>query len=313
MDGSRGTYQSNLNHLLSFLSLNSTRESGFYNTTVGQTPETTVYGLFFCRGDLTPDECRDCVSTAAKDIVEQYCPVEKVAVIWYEIYPFYNVQAVPSPSPTPTPVLLAPPNIVTTPKGKRRNALLIIVTIVAPIVVSLLVLGIGYYFLNRRAKKKYNGLPYENASNEITTVESLQYDLATIEAATNNFADDNKLGSGGFGEVYKAWKHWSNGSHLDVLDSTMRDSCSRNEVIQCIHIGLLCVQENPADRPSMASIVLMLNSNSVTLPSPQKPPFLLHSRTEPNMPSIEVKSDKSASASVQWSVNEASITEVYPR
>nr|POE58935.1 isoform 2 of cysteine-rich receptor-like protein kinase 10 [Quercus suber] len=72
-----------------------------------------------------------------------------------------------------------------------------------------------------------------------------------------------------------AWKHWSNGSYLDVLDSDMRDSCSRNEVIQCIHIGLLCVQENPADRPSMATIILMLNSGSVTLPSPQKPPFFL--------------------------------------
>ncbi|KAM3749448.1 hypothetical protein ACB098_05G185900 [Castanea mollissima] len=78
------TYQSNLNRLLSSLSSNSTRESGFYNTTVGQTPETRVYGLFFCRGDLTPNDCRDCVSTATKVIVqEQYCPVEKVAVIWY--------------------------------------------------------------------------------------------------------------------------------------------------------------------------------------------------------------------------------------
>ncbi|XP_065636331.1 putative cysteine-rich receptor-like protein kinase 9 [Quercus suber] len=77
------TYQSNLNRLLSSLSLNSTRESGFYNTTVGQTPGTTVYGLFFCRGDLTPNECQDCVSTATKDIVVLYCPVEKVAVIWY--------------------------------------------------------------------------------------------------------------------------------------------------------------------------------------------------------------------------------------
>nr|XP_023914746.1 LOW QUALITY PROTEIN: cysteine-rich receptor-like protein kinase 10 [Quercus suber] len=638
------TYQSNLNRLFSSLTSNSTRESGFYNTTVGQTPETTVYGLFFCRGDLTPDECRVCVSTATKEIVEQYCPVEKVAVIWYsecvlrysnksffstmfqtpsvsmyniqnitepvrftqllgtsmndietkasnapsgtqkfatkeanfselqslyslvqcdplisssdcktclgivvgnlpgccagkqganvlnpscfvryEIYPFYRVQAVPSPAPTP--VLLAPPP--PPPKGKSRNSLLIIIAIVAPTVVFILLLCIGCYFLSRRGKKKYNAVPYENASGEITT-DSLQYDLATIEAATNNFADDNKLGSGGFGEVFKgtlpnkqeiavkrlsqnsrqggeelknevllvaklqhrnlvrllgyclegaekllvyefvpnksldyflfdpekrslldwssryniiggvargilylhedsrlriihrdlkasnilldanlnpkisdfgmakifgvdetqgntskivgtfgymspeyamhgqfsvksdiysfgvlileilsgkkisafgqsdtaedllsyAWKHWSNGSYLDVLDSDMRDSCSRNEVIQCIHIGLLCVQENPADRPSMATIILMLNSDSVTLPSPQKPPFFLHSRTEQNMPTIEVESDKSSSTnmptievnsdkssstSVQYSVNEASITELYPR
>jgi len=33
--------------------------------------------------------------------------------------------------------------------------------------------------------------------------DSLQFDLATIEAATNNFLEDNKLGTGGFGEVYK--------------------------------------------------------------------------------------------------------------
>lgn len=38
---------------------------------------------------------------------------------------------------------------------------------------------------------------------EITTVESLQFDLATIEAATNKFSDDNKIGKGGFGTVYK--------------------------------------------------------------------------------------------------------------
>jgi hypothetical protein len=37
-----------------------------------------------------------------------------------------------------------------------------------------------------------------------STVESLQFDFATIEAATNKFSDDhNKLGEGGFGAVYK--------------------------------------------------------------------------------------------------------------
>ena len=38
---------------------------------------------------------------------------------------------------------------------------------------------------------------------EIRTVESLQFDLHTIKAATQNFSRDNKLGGGGFGEVYK--------------------------------------------------------------------------------------------------------------
>jgi hypothetical protein len=78
------TYQFNLNYLLSSLSSNATRESGFYNATAGQSPATTIYGLFLCRGDLTTNACQDCVATATREIVQPYCPVGKVAVIWYD-------------------------------------------------------------------------------------------------------------------------------------------------------------------------------------------------------------------------------------
>ena len=39
----------------------------------------------------------------------------------------------------------------------------------------------------------------------IHEAESVQFDLKTIEAATNNFSEHNKLGEGGFGEVYKVF------------------------------------------------------------------------------------------------------------
>ena len=78
------TYQSNLNHLLSFLSSNASREGGFYNTTVGQNSPNQIYGLFLCRGDVTTDVCKDCVATAAKVVVQQYCPTGIKAVIWYD-------------------------------------------------------------------------------------------------------------------------------------------------------------------------------------------------------------------------------------
>lgn len=45
------------------------------------------------------------------------------------------------------------------------------------------------------------------ADNDITTLESLQFDFETIEVATNYFSTDNKLGEGGFGEVYKVYHH----------------------------------------------------------------------------------------------------------
>lgn len=38
---------------------------------------------------------------------------------------------------------------------------------------------------------------------EIVNPESLQIDFGTIRTATNNFSDENKLGQGGFGSVYK--------------------------------------------------------------------------------------------------------------
>ena len=37
---------------------------------------------------------------------------------------------------------------------------------------------------------------------KISTAQSRQFDLYTIKSATGNFSHDNKLGGGGFGEVY---------------------------------------------------------------------------------------------------------------
>lgn len=38
---------------------------------------------------------------------------------------------------------------------------------------------------------------------DISTSECLQYNFSTLKAATNEFSEDNKLGKGGFGAVYK--------------------------------------------------------------------------------------------------------------
>ena len=48
------------------------------------------------------------------------------------------------------------------------------------------------------------------------------------------------------------------------------------ETMRCIHIGLLCVQENVASRPTMTSIVSMLNRHPVTLSLPSRPAYYLH-------------------------------------
>ncbi|KAL4628546.1 hypothetical protein ACB092_05G247100 [Castanea dentata] len=93
-----------------------------------------------------------------------------------------------------------------------------------------------------------------------------------------------------------AWIHWRDGKPLDLLDPILGDSFARDEVMRCIHIGLLCVQEDPAERPTMETIVLTLNTCSVTLQSPQQP-----------------WSNQSTWKSLPWSVNQSSITELHPR
>ncbi|CAI9270161.1 unnamed protein product [Lactuca saligna] len=75
-----------------------------------------------------------------------------------------------------------------------------------------------------------------------------------------------------------AWDKWKNGEPLKILDPNVVEFCSKNQVLRCINIALLCVQEDAELRPSMASLVIMLNSYSVVLPMPESPPFVSQGR-----------------------------------
>ncbi|KAL7212041.1 hypothetical protein ACSBR2_014827 [Camellia fascicularis] len=72
------------------------------------------------------------------------------------------------------------------------------------------------------------------------------------------------------------WHLWNEGRALDFMDQALVDSCCLPEVMRCIHIALLCVQDNAADRPTMSSIALMLTSE-IDSPQPKQPTFTLGS------------------------------------
>ncbi|XP_010529592.1 PREDICTED: cysteine-rich receptor-like protein kinase 11 isoform X6 [Tarenaya hassleriana] len=78
--------------------------------------------------------------------------------------------------------------------------------------------------------------------------------------------------------VTHVWRLWRNGSHLELMDPAIGEIYQSDEVTRCIHIALLCVQNDPADRPTMSTIIVMLTSNTVTLPVPHQPGFFLQSR-----------------------------------
>ena len=66
---------------------------------------------------------------------------------------------------------------------------------------------------------------------------------------------------------------WIEGNTKDLADSSIIDSCLLDEVLLCSHIALLCVQENPDDRPVMSSVVYALDNGSTTLPTPNRPAY----------------------------------------
>uniref|UniRef100_A0A2N9J0F9 Gnk2-homologous domain-containing protein n=1 Tax=Fagus sylvatica TaxID=28930 RepID=A0A2N9J0F9_FAGSY len=58
---------------------------------------------------------------------------------------------------------------------------------------------------------------------------------------------------------------------LLAYDPMVMETGQTIEVLKCMHIGLLCVQEDPADRPTMASVVVLLGNDPATLPDPKQP------------------------------------------
>uniref|UniRef100_A0A803MVD3 Protein kinase domain-containing protein n=1 Tax=Chenopodium quinoa TaxID=63459 RepID=A0A803MVD3_CHEQI len=117
----------------------------------------------------------------------------------YEAYQFYNLTGLEL---SPAQSIAPSPTARTKPAGKKKATAkkIAVATIVPLAVLALLITGICVF---RKKAKKYPSPDAKNVLDDLVTAESLMFDLRTLEAATNNFSDDHKLGQGGFGSVYK--------------------------------------------------------------------------------------------------------------
>lgn len=97
---------------------------------------------------------------------------------------------------------------------------------------------------------------------------------------------------------------------LELLDPQIKGSYSQSEVIKCIHIGLLWVQDDPNDRPTMAKVVSFLNSASVDLPLLTEQSFFMKTKLEDSMVGNGLDS---ISDSNYESINGMSVSGFYPR
>ncbi|KAK7343557.1 hypothetical protein VNO77_12372 [Canavalia gladiata] len=164
-----------------------------------------VYTLVQCTPDLSSQDCRKCLGDIMRDI--PLCCLGKdcgmvlfpSCSLMFGIDQFYrDVALVVHGKSPPTSLGEEEPD----PSGEQKAKSLKIFIAIVPIVVLLML------FLAKRVQRikllrRYKAILKEIFGNDSTTLESLHFDLATIEAATDKFSYDNMIGKGGFGEVYK--------------------------------------------------------------------------------------------------------------
>lgn len=106
--------------------------------------------------------------------------------------------------------------------------------------------------------------------------------------------------------IRHVWELWTEGRALEMVDASMGDLWEDFEVIRCIQVGLLCVQESPMDRPNMSTVVFMLSNHQTALAPPKQPAFSVRK-------SSRNPRSWSGTGSTSCSTNEMTMTAVEPR
>ncbi|XP_062160909.1 G-type lectin S-receptor-like serine/threonine-protein kinase At1g11330 [Alnus glutinosa] len=70
-----------------------------------------------------------------------------------------------------------------------------------------------------------------------------------------------------------AWRMWNAENIMALTDPMIREPCFEMEILKCIHVGLLCVQDFAKDRPTISVVISMLKSETIDLPLPKQPAF----------------------------------------
>ncbi|KAJ6893266.1 hypothetical protein NC652_027326 [Populus alba x Populus x berolinensis] len=317
------TYQANLNQLLTSIYTNTEINNGFYNFSYGQDAD-TVYSIALCRPDISPDVCRVCIRNAS-DFLVRLCPnfVEAVGgldncMVRYtnrsifnrmEKGPYFwvyddrvNVSDVVGFNQSRMTLLGRLIDQAAAGDSRYKDCLYNASGLIPQCCDARKGGRVIYpscnfrYEIDRFYDPPTNSIPPPPDSTSYNTVPSPP--ASTSQVCVCIFL--------------RARKQKEEEEVKDMIDPTLNIG-PRSEIMRCINIGLVCVQENEALRPTMAQVSMMLSNYSVTLAAPSNPAFFMHGETSilPLMnASMLTESDESRTKSPQWSNNEVSISEI---
>ncbi|KAE8772047.1 hypothetical protein D1007_55964 [Hordeum vulgare] len=79
-----------------------------------------------------------------------------------------------------------------------------------------------------------------------------------------------------------AWQLFEEESWVNLIDVALLPDSHSEEMMRCINIALLCVQENAVDRPTMLDVVAMLSNNIMILDKPKHPAYFSGDKEAPS-------------------------------
>jgi serine/threonine protein kinase len=159
----------------------------------------------------------------------------------------------------------------------------------------------------------YMAPEYAIDGNVSTKIDIFSFGVLVLEIVTrrrNCNSDDHDL----VNLLSDVWNCWTKGTVTQLIDQSLEEQF-RRQALRCIHIGLLCVQSDPDDRPHMSSVIFMLSRENMNLQPPAQPAFFFDGDSNSCSQPFEqpVYNRPNAIYEEDISVNRMTVTDIYPR